>query len=233
MKNPKFSEKDRALRSQIRMKISNLRSKLKDLQGEFTDSSSKDSEIEICKGEIEVLRKELQSLEDGGHTTFIKAKKMLEPKKNLSSKSKKLEWKTKILKTRLKSAEKKLKKENASEKLIETQNGLIQDLKKQLLLLEGEKQALKSYNHTRFLESKGNSSMEDSQEKELAEVKQKILTVIDKISKFSDNDSDEVKNLKEELHLLEMEKESIENFTHDHFLKNLESMKAKRKSALQ
>ena len=39
--------------------------------------------------------------------------------------------------------------------------------------------------------------------------------------------------MKEELHLLEMEKESIENFTHDHFLENLASMKAKRKSGLR
>ena len=40
-------------------------------------------------------------------------------------------------------------------------------------------------------------------------------------------------DVEEELHLLEMEKEAIENFTHDHFLENLEVMKAKRKSALQ
>ena len=87
--NPsKFSSKDKAIRSQVRMKISNLRSQLKKLQ---QDNPSNLGDIESCKGEIEVLRKELQSLEDGGHTTFIKAKGMLEPKKNLSSKSKKLE----------------------------------------------------------------------------------------------------------------------------------------------
>ena len=95
----KFSAKDRAIRSQVRMKISNLRSQLKKLQ---KDNPSNLGDIESCKGEIEVLRKELQSLEDGGHTTFIKAKGMLEPKKNLSSKSKKLEWKIKLLKTRIK-----------------------------------------------------------------------------------------------------------------------------------
>ena len=92
--NPsKLSAKDRAIRSQVRMKISNLRSQLKKLQ---QDTPSNLADIESCKGEIEVLRKELQSLEDGGHTTFIKAKVMLEPKKNLSSKSKKLEWKIKL-----------------------------------------------------------------------------------------------------------------------------------------
>ena len=77
--NPsKLSTKDRAIRSQIRMKISNLRSQLKEFQ---QDTPSNLADIESCEGEIEVLRKELQSLEDGGHTTFIKAKEMLEPKK--------------------------------------------------------------------------------------------------------------------------------------------------------
>ena len=39
--------------------------------------------------------------------------------------------------------------------------------------------------------------------------------------------------LKTRLKECEMEKESIEQFNHDHFLENLESMKAKRKSALR
>ena len=39
--------------------------------------------------------------------------------------------------------------------------------------------------------------------------------------------------LQDELHFLEMEKESIENFTHDHFLENVESMKVKRRSELR
>jgi hypothetical protein len=42
-----------------------------------------------------------------------------------------------------------------------------------------------------------------------------------------------VEELKEELHLLAMEKESIENFTHDLFLKNLANLKAKRRSELK
>ena len=89
MKNSQLSEKDRAIRSKIRMKMSNLRSKLKDFENGIDSGSSQQTDVDACKGEIEVLRKELKSLEDGGHTTFIKAKSMLEPKKNLSSKEKK------------------------------------------------------------------------------------------------------------------------------------------------
>ena len=39
--------------------------------------------------------------------------------------------------------------------------------------------------------------------------------------------------LQDDLHLLEMEKESIENFAHDIFLKNLKNLKAKRRSELK
>jgi len=227
--NPsKLSTKDRAIRSQIRMKISNLRSQLKEFQ---QDTPSNLADIESCEGEIEVLRKELQSLEDGGHTTFIKAKEMLEPKKNLSSKSKKLEWKIKLFKTRIRNAEKKLTKQGLSSEIIEEQEMLISDLNKQILSLSEEQKALKDYNHTRFLESTKDTSEEDSQAKKLDDINARISAVQGKIGSLPDNEKDE--NLNEELHLLEMEKEAIENFTHDHFLENLEVMKAKRKSALQ
>ena len=227
--NPsKFSSKDKAIRSQVRMKISNLRSQLKKLQ---QDNPSNLGDIESCKGEIEVLRKELQSLEDGGHTTFIKAKGMLEPKKNLSSKSKKLEWKIKLFKTRIKNAEKKLTKQGLSSEIIEKQEKLISDLTKQIFSLSEEQKALKNFNHTRFLESTKDTSEEDSQAKKLDDINVRISVVQGKIANLPDNEKDE--NLNEELHLLEMEKEAIENFTHDHFLENLEVMKAKRKSALQ
>ena len=170
-------------------------------------------------------------MEDGGHTTFIKAKGMLEPKKNLSSKSKKLEWKIKLLKTRIKNAEKKLTKQGLSSEIIEKQEKLISDLTKQIFSLSEEQKALKNFNHTRFLESTKDTSEEDSQAKKLDDINARISVVQGKIVSLPDNEKDE--NLNEELHLLEMEKEAIENFTHDHFLENLEVMKAKRKSALQ
>ena len=81
---------------------------------ELLQEEGQQSDIDSCKGEIKVLRKELQSLEDGGHTTFIKAKQMLEPKKNLSTKGKKIDTKVKFLKIRLKNAEKKLNEEDSS-----------------------------------------------------------------------------------------------------------------------
>ena len=132
MSYSKLSDKDRAFRSKIRMKMSNLRTKLKDLQQEVITGESQQSDVDACKGEIEVLRKELQSLGDGGHTTFVKAKSMLEPKKNLFSKEKKIESKAMFLSERLKSAEKKLHQEGLSAKLFEKQKQMVEDLKNQM-----------------------------------------------------------------------------------------------------
>ena len=228
-----LSNKDRIVSSKIRMKMSNLRSKLNELENGIESGDTQQSEVDACKGEIEVLRKELKSIVDGGHTTFIRAKSMLQPKKNLSSKGKKLDWKTKLLKTRLKTAEKKLLRKDLSSKLLEQQKKVVEELKTQIQSLSVERQAIENFNHTRFIHLKDQGAEEDKQSGELLEVNQKINDLNEKISKCTDSDTDKKEHLKEELHLLEMEKESIENFTHDHFLENLASMKAKRKSGLR
>jgi chromosome segregation ATPase len=216
------------------MKMSNLRTKLNDLQEGVSAGKSQQSDVDACKGEIEVLRKELQSLEDGGHTTFIRAKTMLEPKKNLSSKGKKLDWKTKLLKTRLKSAEKKLlQEEGTSSKLKDKQKKIVDDLKEQIQLLAGERTAIDNFNHTRFVQLKNQQSEGDKQTMELQEVENKIKEIEEKISKCKESEEGSREQLMDDLHLAKMEKESIENFTHDDFLENLESMKAKRRSGLK
>jgi polyhydroxyalkanoate synthesis regulator phasin len=216
------------------MKMSNLRTRLKDLQKEVITGESQQSDVDACKGEIEVLRKELQSLEDGGHTTFIKAKTMLEPKKNLSSKGKKLEWKTNLLKTRLKSAEKKLlQEEGSSSKLKDEQQKIVDDLKDQIQMLGVERNAIDNFNHTRFVQLKNQQSEGDKQTRELNEVENKIKEIEEKISKCKESQERSREQLMDDLHLAKMEKESIENFTHDDFLENLESMKAKRRSGLK
>ena len=224
----KLSEKDRIHRSKVRMKMVKLRTQLKELLQE----EGQQSDIDSCNGEIEVLRKELQSLEEGGHTTFIKAKQMLEPKKNLSTKGKKLDTKVKFLKIRLKNAEKKLKdNEDSSPKLKEKQQEIVEDLKDQIQSLAGERKAIENFNHTRFIQLKSQTSEGDKQTKELNEVEEKIRGLQLKLLKCTNSENEA--HLKDELHFLEMEKESIENFTHDDFLENVGSMKVKRRSELR
>ena len=134
---------------------------------------------------------------------------------------------------RLKSAEKKLHQEGLSAKLFEKQKQMVEDLKNQIESLSRERKAIKNFNHTRFIQLKNQESGEDKQSVELLEVNQKIIDLNEKILKCTGSDKDKEEHFKEELHLLKMEKESIENFTHDYFLENLASMKAKRKSGLR
>lgn len=74
----------------------------------------------------------------------------------------------------------------------------------------------------------------NEQEAELEEVDKKIFTVETRLDEALEKKNDELLNkAKEELHLLHMERESIVNFSHDLFLKNLEQLKGKRKSDLK
>ena len=68
------------------MQLAQLIEKKKKLQ----TARAPKSDIEANEGEIDVVRKELKSIEDSGHTVFISAKKMLEPKKELSQKERKI-----------------------------------------------------------------------------------------------------------------------------------------------
>ena len=73
----------------------------------------------------------------------------------------------------------------------------------------------------------------EGQEEKKKDLEKKISTTEEEIKEAeSRNDNDRVKTLSEQLHLFRMELEAIENFTHDEFLENLKSLKAKRKSDL-
>ena len=225
-----FNAKQRALRSKIRTQLAELVQKQKKLRLEGASML----ELEEVSGEMEVLRKELQSVEDSGHTVFMSAKQMLEPKKELSQKQKKISWKKKHIEIRLNSLKKDLKDlENSSEEhtLI---NDKIAKFQKELSSLNQEQNAVNDLNHTRFLDAQNVEAEEAAQEQDLKKVNSELEELN---SQISENGSrlvaTELAELKERLHFLELEKESIENFTHDEFLENTEAMKAKRKSQLR
>lgn len=225
-----FSPKDRALRSKIRMQLAELIQKQKMLK---LNGATK-SEMEEAEGEIDVLRKELQSIEDSGHTVFISAKQMLEPKKQLSQKEKKISWKKKHIEIRLSSLSKDLSDEKCSPEQKGKIENKISKFQKELSDLEQEMRSVKELNHTRFLDSQNLKDENSTQQNKFEEVNGKIQETKNKISKAqADRNSTKVNLLKEQLNHLELEKEAIENFTHDEFLENLSVMKAKRRSQLR
>ena len=158
-----FNAKQRALRSKIRTQLAELVQKQKMLRLEGASML----ELEEVSGEMEVLRKELQSVEDSGHTVFMSAKQMLEPKKELSQKQKKISWKKKHIEIRLNSLKKDLKDlENSSEEhnLI---NDKIAKFQKELSSLNQEQNAVNDLNHTRFLDAQNVEAEEAGQEQDL------------------------------------------------------------------
>ena len=224
-----FNSKDRALRSKLRIQLAQLIEKKKKLQ---IDNAQK-SDIDANEGEIDVIRKELKSIEDGGHTVFISAKKMLEPKKELSQKEKKIAWKRKHLEIRIKSLKKDLEVGGKSSDKVSAINAKILKFSAELKTLNQELNAVKDFNHTRFLGLQDVQGQESNQEEDLKNVEQKMSDIRENIaSKAGDISENELQSLEEELHMLKLEKEAIENFTHDEFLQNLDAMKAKRRSEL-
>ena len=225
-----FNAKQRALRSKIRTQLAELVQKQKKLGLEGASML----ELEEVSGEMEVLRKELQSVEDSGHTVFMSAKQMLAPKKELSQKQKKISWKKKHIEIRLNSLKKDLKDlEKSSEErtLIEDK---IAKFQKELSSLNQEQNAVNDLNHTRFLDAQNVGAEEAGQEEDLKKVNSELEELNSQISENGNKlVAAELAELKERLHFLELEKESIENFTHDEFLENTEAMKAKRKSQLR
>ena len=225
-----FNANQRALRSKIRTQMAELVQKQKKLKLEGASML----ELEEVSGEMEVLRKELQSVEDSGHTVFMSAKQMLAPKKELSQKQKKISWKKKHIEIRLNSLNKDLKDLEQSSEECTLINDKIAKFQKELSDLNQEQNAVNDLNHTRFLDAQNVGAEEAGQEEDLKKVNSELEELNSQILENGNKlAAAELAELKERLHFLELEKESIENFTHDEFLENTKAMKAKRKSQLR
>jgi uncharacterized coiled-coil DUF342 family protein len=226
-----FREKSRKGRVEVRQQIDEIRQRIEDLSSSGKDNSA---DIVACKGELEVLKKELQAIKDGGHTTFVTAKQMLQPKKGISSKTRSIKFRREKLSRQIAKLEAQVKDANLSAEEQKPIFDKISKYKEDRTTLSQERQALKEFNHTRFIEFHKEADKANEQEAELAKVDKKIFTVETRLDEALEKNNDELLNeSKEDLHLLHMERESIVNFSHDLFLKNLEQLKGKRRSDLK
>jgi predicted nucleic acid-binding Zn-ribbon protein len=221
-------------RAQVIVNLHKLRRKAKELEATQSTGSDKKADIEACRGEINVLQKELDSIDDAGHTTFMNAKNMLEPKKGISDKNRRIKWRKTQIEELIKKLEASQEESDVTdEERTETATNLAK-FREELASLDEEKAALKDFNHTRFMAANKDDGQGDKQNTEIEQVNKKIHDLETKLERASKEGGDPMaEDLQEELHLLKMEKESIENFTHDLFLKNLANLKAKRRSELK
>jgi hypothetical protein len=221
-------------RAQVIVNLHKLRRKAKELEVAQAADTDKKADLEVCLGEINVLQKELDSINEGGHTTFLKAKNLLEPKKGIPGKNRRIKWREAQIGERIKKLEARQEEADVTDEERAENVVKLANFGKELASLDEEKSALNDFNHTRFMAAHKDDAQGDKQNNEIEQVNKKIHdleTKLERASKESKNSL--VEELQQELHLLEMEKESIENFTHDLFLKNLANLKAKRRSELK
>ena len=154
MKNLNLTDQQKIDRAKVRMKLVRKKNELRDLEEDYKIGKAAKSDLDVCAGEIDVLKKEIESIEQSGHTVFINAKKMLSPKKDLAGKKKKLSNRKLILERKIRITQKQIDNHDTSEDQKAVLIDQIKNIHIELDNLLEEEQALGSYNHTRFLESR-------------------------------------------------------------------------------
>ena len=125
-------------------------------------------DIEACQGQIE-LYKELQSIEEGGHTTFLEAKDVIAPKMNYAEKKEHLKEQIKDVKKQITSLEDLLYQPNLPDTTRDETIVEISRLKRARRSFRRNERLLQ-FNHTRFVEARE----ETKEQMERAEIEQNL-----------------------------------------------------------
>ena len=224
-KPPSPSEKKRLARAEVRNALREQRAKLRELRQEMRAGQDLSDDIDSCSGEIELLMKELQSIEEGGHTTFLDAKNLIAPKKDISSKKKNIKDQLNEVQKNISELEQRLYFPNLGK---EERDRIIQEIaknNKHKQDLEEELVALKQYNHTRFVAAR-------EENRKLIELEEKLDGIESELSELEVKmvDAVEMQNhsliseLKEKMESLEEEKKKLVLPEKDPFLEEEEEL---------
>ena len=224
-KPPSPSEKKRLARAEVRNALRDQRAKLRELRQELRAGQDLSDDIDSCSGEIELLMKELQSIEEGGHTTFLDAKNLIAPKKDISSKKKNIKDQLNEVQKNISELEQRLYFPNLGQ---EERDRIIQEIaknNKHKQDLEEELVALKQYNHTRFVAAR-------EENRKLIELEEKLDGIESELSELEVKmvDAVEMQNhsliseLKEKMESLEEEKKKLVLPEKDPFLEEEEEL---------
>jgi len=191
----------REKRAIVREYLREARSKLKELQKEMSLGKDYADDVVSCKGEIELLFKELESIEDGGHATFLEAKELIAPKKNVSEKKIAIRSKMEKARKEISELEKKLYLPSLDQTerdqiiiSISRENVALEELKEEL-------NALKEFNHTRFVLTRDENKKIAAQQQELQALEDKLQELRDQLIQA---------NQRGEVHLVEQLKIDLE-----------------------
>ncbi len=147
-------DKERESRSSVRKELREQRQLLRELRKRLKSGENLTDDIEACKGQIDLLYKELQSIEEGGHTTFLEAKDAIAPKMNYAEKKEHLKDEIKHIKKEILVLEESLYQPNLSDQERDEIIAEISRLKKDQEDFSEEMNALLQFNHTRFVEAR-------------------------------------------------------------------------------
>ena len=224
-KPPSPSEKKRLARAEVRNALRDQRAKLRELRQEMRAGQDLSDDIDSCSGEIELLMKELQSIEEGGHTTFLDAKNLIAPKKDISSKKKNIKDQLNEVQKNISELEQRLYFPSLGQ---EERDRIIQEIaknNKHKQDLEEELVALKQYNHTRFVAAR-------EENRKLIELEEKLDGIESELSELEVKmvDAVEMQNhsliseLKEKMESLAEEKKKLVLPEKDPFLEEEEEL---------
>ena len=224
-KPPSPSEKKRLARAEVRNALRDQRAKLRELRQEMRAGQDLSDDIDSCSGEIELLMKELQSIEEGGHTTFLDAKNLIAPKKDISSKKKNIKDQLNEVQKNISELEQRLYFPSLGQ---EERDRIIQEIaknNKHKQDLEEELVALKQYNHTRFVAAR-------EENRKLIELEEKLDGIESELSELEVKmvDAVEMQNhsliseLKEKMESLEEVKKKLVLPEKDPFLEEEEEL---------
>jgi chromosome segregation ATPase len=148
------AEKIREARAVARELLREKRKELRDLRAGMKEGRDLSADMDTCEGEIEVLQKELQSIDEGGHATFVEAKDLIAPKKDISAKKSRLREEVDGLEKEIKHLEARLSMPNLSDDERSRMTLSISSKNETLKGLEEEMEALRNFDHTRFVEAR-------------------------------------------------------------------------------
>ena len=151
------AEKTKEARAAVREALHEQRVKRRGLRKGMKEGRDLSADMDTCQGEIELLQKELQAIDEGGHVTFLEAKNLIAPKKEISAKKTKLREETHRLKKEITHSEARLSMPNLTDEERSRMLGSISEKNDAVKGLEEEMEALRNFDHTRFVEAREES----------------------------------------------------------------------------
>jgi chromosome segregation ATPase len=202
----------RSKRSTVRLALRAERGKLKELEKGMSEGRDLSDDINSCKGEIELLFKELQAIEEGGHTTFLEAKQLIAPKKNISAKKEYLRDQIERVNSEIAELQVKLNSPHIDSADKKQTVRLISKKEHSMTELKDELQALKNFNHTRFVNARDDAKRNNELYAKIEKIESELYEISHKlILAAEDKNMEKVDALN--IRALDLKKEKIKLLT--------------------